>query len=140
MSRISAKLDKEIRFEAKNCCGFCLCEQKYVLAWLEIEHIIPISKGGTSERENLWLACPYCNRFKRSQTHAIDPITQRKVVLFNPRTQIWKKHFEFDVDKATILGKTICGRATINALNLNYKLALTTRFSWIVVGWYPPKD
>jgi HNH endonuclease len=140
MSRISGKLDKEIRIEAKNRCGFCLGEQKYVMAWLEIEHLIPLSKGGTSDQENLWLACPYCNRFKRSQTHALDPITQRKTALFNPRTQIWEKHFQLGTDNATIIGKTICGRATVNALNLNYKLALTTRLSWVSVGWYPPKD
>jgi hypothetical protein len=140
MSRISGKLDKEIRIEAKNRCGFCLGEQKYVMAWLEIEHLIPLSKGGTSDQENLWLACPYCNRFKSSQTHALDPITQRKVALFNPRTQVWEKHFELGADKATIIGKTVCGRATVDALNLNYKLALTTRLSWVSVGWYPPKS
>ena len=88
MSRISAKLAKEIRLAAKNRCGYCLGEQKYVLAWLEIEHIFPLAKGGTTEKENLWLACPFCNSFKRSQTHGIDPVTKRKVALFNPRQLI----------------------------------------------------
>ncbi len=56
MSGLSKKLDEEIRNEAKDRCGYCLAEQKYVLAWLEIEHFFPRAEGGTSEKENLWLA------------------------------------------------------------------------------------
>jgi hypothetical protein len=109
------------------------------LAWLEIEHILPRAKGGTNTKENLWLACPFCNTFKSSQTHGIDPKTNAKVPLFNPRTQSWKRHFQFDSDRATIIGKTACGRATVNALKLNNDLALTTRRHWVSVGWYPPE-
>ena len=134
------KLDREIRRTAKNRCGYCLGEQKHLFAWLEIEHLRPRAKGGTTVAENLWLACPFCNAFKGSQTHGRDPQTKRKVSLFNPRTQSWKNHFEFDSDQATILGKTACGRATVNALNLNHELALTTRKLCVEVGWYPPKD
>lgn len=140
MSELSKKLDAEIRLDAKNRCGYCLGEQKYILAWLEIEHIYPRAKGGKTVKENLWLACPFCNTFKSSQTHGIDPQTKRKIPLFNPRTQSWKNHFEFDSDRATILGKTVCGRATVNTLNINYELALETRKHWVGVGWYPPKD
>ena len=140
MSRISSKLEKEIRLESKNRCGYCLGEQKYVMAWLEIEHIFPLSKGGTSEKENLWLACPFCNNFKRSQTQGVDPVTKSKVALFNPRKQSWKNHFEFGSDKTTIIGKTRCGRATVKALKLNNELAFETRKHWVAVGWYPPKD
>jgi hypothetical protein len=140
MSELPKTLDKEIRTEARNRCGYCLGEQKYILAWLEIEHIYPRAKGGTSEKENLWLACPFCNAFKSSQTHSTDPKTKRKVSLFNPRTQIWKNHFEFGSDKVTIIGKTMCGRATVKALKLNNELAFETRKHWVSVGWYPPRD
>jgi hypothetical protein len=140
MSEVSKTLDREIRAEAKNRCGYCLGEQKYILAWLEIEHILPRAKGGTSEKENLWLACPFCNTFKSSNTRGTDPKTKRRVPLFNPRRQRWKNHFEFGSDKAAIIGKTMCGRATVNVLKLNNELALETRKHWVGVGWYPPKD
>lgn len=140
MSKLPKPLDKEIRSEARDRCGYCLGEQKYILAWLEIEHILPRAKGGTSEKENLWLACPFCNNFKGSQTQGLDPTTKRKVALFNPRQQNWKDHFEFGSDKTTIIGKTMCGRATVNALQLNYELAFETRKHWVSVDWYPPKD
>lgn len=139
MSKISKKLETEIRLEAKNRCGYCLGEQKYILAWLEIEHLYPRAKGGKTETENLWLACTFCNTFKGAQTHGTDPKTKRKFPLFNPRKQKWRNHFEFDTDRATIIGKTICGRATVNALKINNELALETRKHWAGVGWYPPK-
>lgn len=138
MSQVPKKLDEEIRRTARNRCGYCLGAQRHILAWLEIEHLLPRSKGGKTLAKNLWLACTYCNTFKGSQTHGIDPKTNKSVSLFNPRTQSWQKHFEFASDRITILGKTICGRATVKALNLNHELALTTRMLWVEVGWYPP--
>jgi hypothetical protein len=140
MSVVSAKLNHEVRRDARNRCGYCLAHQRHVLVWLALEHIHPRAKGGRTIRENLWLACPYCNTFKGSQTHSTDPITKRKVLLFNPRAQSWKRHFKFGEDQATILGKTACGRATVEALNLNFEMALDTRKEWVSVGWYPPDD
>ena len=140
MSKTSKKLDEEIRNEAKNRCGYCLGEQKYIFAWLEIEHIFPRAKGGKSDKENLWLACSFCNTYKSSQTVITDPKTKRKVLLFNPRYQNWENHFEFDNDNATIIGKKMCGRATVIAFKMNNDLALVTRKNWVAVGWYPPED
>ncbi len=37
------------------------------MARLEIEHLVPLSKGGTNEERNLWLACPICNEAKSGQ-------------------------------------------------------------------------
>jgi hypothetical protein len=34
---------------------------------------------------------------------------------------------------------TSCGRATVNALRLNNKLALVVRNNWIKAGWHPPE-
>jgi hypothetical protein len=39
-----------------------------------------------------------------------------------------------------ILGKTPCGRATIEALQLNNDTAVEVRREWVSVGWHPPKD
>jgi hypothetical protein len=58
-----------------------LGEQKYILAWLEIEHLCPRAKGGTSAKETLWLACPFCNTFKSSNIRGTDPKTKRRVPL-----------------------------------------------------------
>lgn len=40
-------------------CAFCRSTRK-----LEIDHIIPLSKGGTDDRSNLQTLCEHCNRKK----------------------------------------------------------------------------
>jgi 5-methylcytosine-specific restriction endonuclease McrA len=60
-----------------------LSPQHLVMARLEIEHIIPISKGGSNNESNLWLACPLCNGFKSDKTTGVDPETGDAVKLFN---------------------------------------------------------
>jgi hypothetical protein len=110
------------------------------MARLEIEHIIPLAKGGNSLEANLWLACPLCNRYKGEQTQAVDPITQEVVPLFNPRMQNWFEHFQWSDDGLLIIGLTSCGRATVNALHLSDDAdALTVRSYWVLAGWHPPK-
>ncbi|MEL6249787.1 MAG: HNH endonuclease [Cyanobacteria bacterium J06648_16] len=68
------------------------------MARLEIEHILPISRGGGSDLGNLWLACPICNRYKSNKTEATEPETDRFVPLFNPRCQQWIDHFTWTDD------------------------------------------
>jgi len=137
---ISDALRARVRSQAGNRCGYCLARQEYVPWVLEIEHIVPKSKGGTDDEENLWLACHSCNLFKSDQTHGRDPLTGRRVRLFNPRRQQWKRHFRWSEDGALIIGRTACGRATIVALNLNNLVAVTVRRNWIAAGWHPPED
>jgi 5-methylcytosine-specific restriction endonuclease McrA len=117
MSRISNKLDKQIRQQAKNRCGYCLLPQKLNPQLLEIEHIVAIANGGTNDEENLWLACRECNSHKSTKTDGFDVETNRRVKIFNPRTQNWKRHFTFNDDKTEIIGKTACGRITVTELN-----------------------
>lgn len=139
MSHVSDKLRQKIFEQAQNRCGYCLGEQRYVFAPLEIDHLRPTAKGGTDSEENLWLACPLCNAYKGTQTHGIDSLSQRKVPLFNPRRQSWKRHFRL-VNGIEIVGKTTVGRATVIALQMNNRLAITVRQNWFIAGWYPPKN
>jgi hypothetical protein len=109
-----------------------------VLGLLELDHIIPIAKGGTDAEDNLWLACRLCNGFKGTQTHARDPGTSRWVRLFNPRRQRWARHFLWSDDGTRIIGRTVCGRATVVALQLNHVIAVMVRREWVAAGWHPP--
>ena len=140
MTDVSKALKARIAEQAGNRCGYCLSEQKYVYAPLEIEHIVPKGRGGKTIEENLWLACPMCNRFKGHQIYGIDPKTNRRVRLFNPRSQKWKRHFKFSETGEEIIGRTITGRATVVALQLNNRIAIAARRDWIRVGWFPPPD
>jgi hypothetical protein len=139
MSYVSDKLRQKVVEQAGNRCGYCLGEQRYILVPLEIDHLLPTAKGGTEAEENLWLACPMCNAYKGVKTHGFDSLTKRNVPFFNPRRQNWKRHFKI-VNGIKIVGKTAVGRATVSALRMNNRLAITVRQNWLIAGWYPPKD
>src|SRR5262245_12090203 len=102
LNTISSTIRARVSTQARNRCGYCLARQEYIPWILEIEHIVPKSKGGTDEEENLWLACHSCNLFKSDHTHGRDPLTGRRIRLFNPRLQQWRRHFSWNEDGAFI--------------------------------------
>jgi hypothetical protein len=146
MSRyLPESIKSSVRAQAKNQCGYCRSLQKYIPGILEIEHITPTAADGKDDEDNLWLSCRLCNSFKGTQTHAHDPITAKRSLLFNPRKlnprrQDWSRHFEWSADGTHILGRTRCGRATVKALQLNNSYAVTVRQSWVAAGWHPPQE
>lgn len=140
MSKISKKVETEVRKILKNRCNYCLTPQNLTSYKLEIEHIYPISKGGSSEKENLCLACRHCNQYKSSKIYGFDAVSQKRTRLFNPNQQNWSKHFIWSDDQTMIIGKTSCGRATILALKINDELQITARKIWKMTGFFPPKD
>lgn len=136
---IGEQLREMVRQEAKNRCGYCLVRQDVIPIRLTIEHIIPISAGGSSDEDNLWLSCSTCNTYKGEQVKARDPKSGRLVPLFNPRRQNWFRHFCWSRDGTRIIGRTATGRATVEALQLNNELSLTARRFWVLVGEHPPE-
>jgi hypothetical protein len=65
-------LRAEIFHEANNICQGCFKE-----AAQEIDHIVPISKGGTGEKSNLQALCRHCNRSKNNRdlsSIGLDPV------------------------------------------------------------------
>lgn len=139
-ARISPTQRRRIGEQAQHRCGYCRCSERATGVPLEIDHIIPEAAGGSSRDENLWLACVMCNKIKGTQTHARDPVTGRRMPLFNPRKQAWKDHFEWSADGTEIIGKTPCGRATMIALQLNRPLLVIARRHWIAADLHPPKE
>jgi HNH endonuclease len=129
-----------VRRQARNRCGYCRSRQEYVLGFLEIEHIIPKARGGTDDEQNLWLACRLCNHYKGAETHGRDPLTGRRVRLFNPRRQQWSRHLRWSDGGLQVVGRTACGRATVVAVHLNNLIARMVRSKWIEAGWHPPTE
>lgn len=134
------ELRERIRREADYRCGYCLSPQHLVLGTLEIEHLLPRSRGGSDEESNLWLACRLCNNFKSDRTSLCDPQTGEEVLLFNPRRNRWSEHFRWSDDGTRILARTACGRATVIALQLNNVVAVNVRRNWVMAGWHPPSN
>lgn len=89
--------------------------------------------------------CGYCLSSQKYilgklEMEHIDPLTGRRVKLFNPRRQQWTRHFTWSADGARIIGLTACGRATVDALQLNNVFSVTVRREWVKAGWHPPED
>jgi 5-methylcytosine-specific restriction endonuclease McrA len=72
---------KRVREASHHRCGYCLSPQHLVMSRLEIEHIIPLARGGSHDETNLWLACPLCNPHKSNKIRGIDPTTDQPVPL-----------------------------------------------------------
>lgn len=104
-----------------------------------VDHIIPQSKGGPTELENLCFACHRCNEFKRAATEMEDPLTSEIAPLFHPRLQQWRDHFTWDAAGIRIVALTAVGRVTIIALKLNNEVIVSARQNWVSAGWHPPE-
>jgi 5-methylcytosine-specific restriction endonuclease McrA len=76
---ISAALRQRVAEAARFRCGYCLTAQRIIGPLLEIDHFIPESRGGSSDEENLWLACPMCNSHKADRQEALDPESRAMV-------------------------------------------------------------
>ena len=138
---IPVAVERRVREAARHRCGYCLSPQRLVMARLQIEHIIPVAKGGPSDESNLWLGCPLCNGAKSDRTSAADPQTGEDVPLFHPRAQVWSEHFEWSEDGLRIRGLTPTGRATVAVLHLDTDPdAILVRSYWVQAGWHPPTD
>lgn len=90
---LSERLRRRVRERAKNRCEYCLSHQDYIMGWLQVDHILPVAKGGANTADNLCLACELCNQYKWIQTEAIYPESQQTAPLYNPRLQPWSEHF-----------------------------------------------
>lgn len=104
----------------------------------EVDHILPLARGGTDEPSNWALACRICNLRKLDAVDAIDPATDERVSLFNPREQTWEDHFQIqDESPFRVTGKTSVGRATVERLQLNTPLQVAAREQWVALGLFP---
>lgn len=101
----------------------------------EPDHIIPNQHGGSSEADNLALACLRCNRRKGPNIGSLDPETGALVSFFNPRTQKWQQHFR--LDGAMIQPLTPEGRVTVKILRLNDAQRVEERDRLMGLTLYP---
>ena len=140
MAYISTALRQQIAERARHRCEYCLSLELITGGPMHIEHIMPESQGGLSELYNLAYACARCNLHKATRTHFTDPVSKRRVPLFNPRQQKWTRHFEWSADGTRVIGRTRSGRATVVALQMNHPTIVMTRSVWVSFGGHPPVD
>ncbi len=136
---ILASLRDRVRKRAKGRCEYCRDPDDFTTASFHCDHIIPRKAKGKTELDNLAWACPWCNTHKHTKMYAHDPQTGRRVPLFNPRLKKWKRHFKWNENQLTIVGRTQTGRATIEALNMNRSEHINLRRLLKMAGEHPPE-
>lgn len=104
-----------------------------------VEHIVPSSLSGLTVIANLAWACAGCNLYKQNKIDALDPLTDKRVKLFNPRRQPWGAHFAWNEDATLTIGITATGRATIDALKLNRPELINFRTAFRILKLHPPQ-
>jgi hypothetical protein len=118
-------------------CEYCRAPEQVFNFNFEVEHILPRSSGGSSEPENIALACESCNLHKASTREAWDEFEQRFVPLFHPHQDLWEAHFRYDSASAHVVGLTATGRLTVTCLKINSDFQLRARRHWLYLNLYP---
>jgi hypothetical protein len=139
-AKIPTSLQRRIRQRANYLCEYCHTAEAWQYVPFTVDHVSPLSAEGTTEADNLALACFHCNRQKSDHTAAIDPETGQETPLFNPRRQRWADHFIWSADKLLVIGVTPVGRATAQALRFNRQRILAIRAADIAVNRHPPSS
>lgn len=129
-----------VRQRAKGLCEYCHASEQWQYVQFTIDHILPLVEGGSSELNNLVLACFHCNRRKGRSQDAIVPESGQKVSLFHPRRDEWLHHFRWSNDCLRMIGITPTGRATVTALALNRERIVAIRAADYDIGRHPPPD
>ena len=136
MSDIPGALRAEVISRAGDRCEYCQLAQVGQEAAFHIDHVVPRAAGGTTEINNLALACVSCSLRKWAHQTGIDPHTGEETPLYSPRSQIWGDHFSWDGAQIVPLDAT--GRATDAALAMNRPSIVAIRLEEAARGRHPP--
>jgi len=132
---IPADARRQVIQRAEDRCEYCGLSQSGQEAIFHVDHVVPVTAGGTAALDNLALACVSCSLRKGARQQALDPQTGKGVPLFHPRCEVWGHHFRWD--GVRILGLTPTGRATAASLSMNRPLALAIRREKAIRGRHP---
>lgn len=139
MTRVSAKLRREVIERANGICEYCFSNSMISDSPFDVEHIIPLFADGESISENLALSCHGCNLYKSNKISGFDTITDKETRLFHPRSDEWNEHFAWAESFSIIVGLTPIGRATVETLNLNRIGSVNKRHVLFAFGKHPPR-
>lgn len=135
LTYIPSTLREKVRLRANRRCEYCLLFEEYAHFSHEADHIIAEKHAGETVFDNLAWSCFDCNRHKGSDVASVDPISQKIIPLFNPRTESWHDHFE--ILDGQILPLTATGRVTVHLLKFNLIARIEVRATLAKANCYP---
>lgn len=136
MTSVPTNIERFVRERPDGRCDYCGMHQSIQGGTFHCEHILPRVLGCQTVAENMALACPSCNLHKSRRVAVRDAETGSVIPHFNPRTDRWAEHFEWD--EFTLAGISPTGRATIDLLQLNAPRRLQIRQAERLFDLFPP--
>lgn len=138
--RVPNAIRRIVAARARNYCEYCRCPGQFATESFTVEHTKPRQAGGETTLENLAWSCFGCNSHKHTKTHGTDLETGQQEPLYNPRQQSWNEHFSWSNDFTQVIGKTPCGRTTVEALRLNRAGVVNLRRLLVMARLHPPEE
>jgi rubredoxin len=131
-----AAIARIVETRAGGRCEYCLMHQALQGATFHVEHIVPTSRQGSFDFDNLAWCCPSCNLSKSDRVELKEPDGPGMIPFFNPRTDVWGTHFRWE--GFVLVGQTPIGRATVTALNVNSARRILIRQAEQLFNLFPP--
>ena len=129
---MDARLKETVRRRAGLRCEYCHLPEAIAELPFQFDHVVAVQHGGLATEDNLALACARCNRYKGPNLSGIDPESGELTRLFNPRSDVWTKHFVWN--DASLGAYTAIGRTTIAVLRINHPDARNQRADLLKEG------
>ncbi len=113
-------------------CEYCHLPERWASLPFQVDHVIAEKHGGQTRLDNLAFSCLHCNSFKGPNIAGRDTATSETVRLFDPRSDRWSDHFQWD--GPVLCAITAIARVTIAVLRINLPYRVTVRSSLMDEG------
>ncbi len=133
---LNASIREAVIKRAKNRCEYCQMHQSLQGGTFHVEHVVPRSRGGLSELDNLAWAYISCNLHKSDRSELLSPDGNSSIRFFSPRIDAWSEHFAWD--DYEVVAKSEIGQATITSLHLNDARRIKVRQAEQMFDLFPP--
>ena len=121
----------KVASRARHICEYCHAPEVVFNFPFEVEHIIPLSRRGGDDLENLALSCRSCNLYKSDLVSSFDEISRQTAEFYHPRRDIWAEHFSINRETGEIKSLSVIGRVTVSVLRINSPAQLAARVQWL---------
>jgi HNH endonuclease len=130
---ISTELRQTIADRAKQLCEYCLIAEADTFYGCQVDHIISLKHGGSSDPENLAYACALCNRAKGSDVGSIASSGVHTLI----QSSYGSLGGHFRLAGATIEPLSPIGKVTARIFGFNDSSRLHEHEEMIRFGTYP---
>ena len=129
---MSPALREQVIRRAAGRCEYCRMLAEYDAGVFCIDHVIAKKHHGPTTIANLAFSCYWCNAYKGDNLSGFDPIGGAVIRLYNPRSDDWTVHFEWQGPR--LIALTDIGRVTIDVLYMNAPIRVELRSTLIQEG------